>query len=66
MEAVHWSHCLHTLAAELPEQQFNTWVRPLHAIQRPGALTLLAPNRFVVEWVCVRLVYYINGGCLCI
>jgi chromosomal replication initiator protein len=55
MEAIHWNHCLHTLAAELPEQQFNTWVRPLHAIQRPGALTLLAPNRFVVEWVNANL-----------
>ena len=34
-----------------PEQQFNTWVRPLQAIERDGALRLLAPNRFVVEWV---------------
>ena len=39
------------LEAELPEQQFNTWVRPLQAIEGNGALQLLAPNRFVVDWV---------------
>jgi len=40
-----------TLEDELPEQQFNTWVRPLQAVQGDGALKLLAPNRFVVDWV---------------
>src|ERR1700740_1497839 len=39
------------LEAELPEQQFNTWVRPLQAMEGHGALKLLAPNRFVVDWV---------------
>jgi len=39
------------LEDELPEQQFNTWVRPLQAVQGDGALKLLAPNRFVVDWV---------------
>ena len=39
------------LEAELPEQQFNTWVRPLQAIEGDGALKLLAPNRFVVDWI---------------
>jgi chromosomal replication initiator protein len=34
------------LEAELPEQQFNTWVRPLQALEGAGALKLLAPNRF--------------------
>ena len=35
---------------ELPEQQFNTWVRPLQAVEG-RASALLAPNRFVVDWV---------------
>jgi chromosomal replication initiator protein len=35
----------------MPEQQFNTWIRPLQAIEDSGVLRLLAPNRFVVEWV---------------
>jgi chromosomal replication initiator protein len=55
VEAIQWNRCLRTLAAELPEQQFNTWVRPLHAVERPGALTLLAPNRFAVDWVNANL-----------
>jgi len=32
-------------------QQFNTWVRPLQAIERDGELKLLAPNRYVIEWL---------------
>jgi chromosomal replication initiator protein len=39
------------LESELPEQLFNTWVRPLQAIERDGQLKLLAPNRYVIEWL---------------
>jgi chromosomal replication initiator protein len=39
------------LEAELPEQQFNTWIRPLQAVEDGRVLRLLAPNRFVVDWV---------------
>jgi len=46
-----WHHCLRHLEKEVPEQQFNTWVRPLQAVERDGALHLLAPNRFVVSWI---------------
>jgi chromosomal replication initiator protein len=46
-----WNRCLRVLEGELPEQQFNTWVRPLQAIERDGELKLLAPNRYVVEWL---------------
>ena len=46
-----WSRCLSALETELPEQQFNTWVRPLQALDGDGDLRLLAPNRFVVDWV---------------
>ncbi|MSQ91648.1 MAG: chromosomal replication initiator protein DnaA [Gammaproteobacteria bacterium] len=46
-----WHHCLRQLENEVPEQQFNTWVRPLQAIERDGSLVLLAPNRFVVSWI---------------
>ena len=51
MEASLWARCIQALEAELPEQQFNTWVRPLQAVEGPGTLKLLAPNRFVVDWV---------------
>ena len=39
------------LQAELPEQQFNTWIRPLQAVEDGHVLKLLAPNRFVVDWL---------------
>jgi len=46
-----WHQCLRHLESEVPEQQFNTWVRPLQAVERDGELQLLAPNRFVVSWI---------------
>ena len=46
-----WNRCLRVLESELPMQQFNTWVRPLQAIERDGELKLLAPNRYVIEWL---------------
>jgi chromosomal replication initiator protein len=55
VEATLWTRCMGTLEAELPEQQFNTWVRPLQAMEGNGALKLLAPNRFVVDWVNANL-----------
>ena len=46
-----WTHCLRRLEAELPEQHFNTWIRPLQAVEDRNYLRLLAPNRYVVDWV---------------
>jgi chromosomal replication initiator protein len=46
-----WHRCLRQLEGEVPEQLFNTWVRPLQAVDSEGVLRLLAPNRFVVDWV---------------
>ena len=46
-----WNHCLRVLESELPLQQFNTWVRPLQAVERDRELRLLAPNRYVIEWL---------------
>ena len=47
-----WDRCLSRLESELPSQQFNMWIRPLQAVPVDGtALTLYAPNRFVVDWV---------------
>jgi chromosomal replication initiator protein len=46
-----WNRCLRVLESELPMQQFNTWVRPLQVVERDGELRLLAPNRYVVEWL---------------
>lgn len=50
-ETTVWNRCIRDLQAELPEQQFNTWIRPLQAVEDGAALKLLAPNRFVVDWL---------------
>ncbi|KTD65989.1 chromosomal replication initiator protein DnaA [Legionella spiritensis] len=51
MSANVWQKCLGLLEEEFPPQQFNTWLRPLHAEMQDSSLILLAPNRFVVDWV---------------
>src|SRR5690606_37636649 len=55
-----WRHCLAQLEAELPEQQFNTWIRPLQAVEDGRTLRLLAPNRFVVDWINENVAARIN------
>ena len=50
-EMTLWNRCIRDLQAEIPEQQFNTWIRPLQAVEDGGVLRLLAPNRFVVDWL---------------
>jgi chromosomal replication initiator protein len=51
-----WQRCVDVLEHELSAQQFNTWVRPLQAVADAGKIRLLAPNRFVLEWVRDRIV----------
>jgi chromosomal replication initiator protein len=46
-----WNQCIRALEADLSEQQFNTWIRPLQPVEDGSLLRLLAPNRFVVDWV---------------
>ncbi len=51
-----WKKCLERLEEELSAQQFNTWIRPLQAVREQRALRLLAPNRFVMDWVKERFI----------
>ena len=46
-----WNKCLKLLEQELSDQQLNTWIRPLQVIEDADTLRLLAPNRFVLDWV---------------
>lgn len=46
-----WQKCMEILQDELPLQQFNTWLRPLKVMADQDELCLLAPNRFVLDWV---------------
>lgn len=49
-----WNGCLRQLQADLSETEFNTWIRPLQAVEDEASLRLLAPNRFVIDWVTNR------------
>ena len=46
-----WNLCLGRLEDDLSPQQFNTWIRPLQAVEEGGHLKLLAPNRFVRDFI---------------
>ena len=48
-----WQACLDQLAQELPEQQFNTWIKPLTAEVSDdlSKVTILVANRFKLDWV---------------
>ena len=51
-----WQRCCERLAAELPEQQFATWIRPLPAgLVTQGeagpVMSVRVPNRFKLDWI---------------
>ncbi len=56
-----WKRCVSRLEGELPPQQFNTWIRPLQAVQEKELLRLFAPNRFVFDWVNTHYMEQINA-----
>jgi len=51
---IFWQRCLATLREQLTPQQFNTWIRPLAVQEAGGGYRVLAPNRFVLQWVRER------------
>lgn len=46
-----WSSCLKQFEKELSAQQFNTWIKPLSVEIDGHVFRLLAPNRFVMQWI---------------
>ena len=46
-----WRFCLAHFEKELPAQQFRTWIKPLEFHADGNTLTLVAPNRFVLQWI---------------
>jgi len=48
-----WQACVEQLAQDLPEQQFNTWIKPLIAqvAEDFSKVTLLVGNRFKLDWI---------------
>jgi len=55
-----WKQCLYQLQDEIPQQQFNTWIRPLVVNQVNNELVISAPNRFVMQWVTDKYLNRIN------
>lgn len=65
-----WQDCLETLRHDLPAQAYNTWLRPLRPSvseqrDREGtrflSFLLIAPNRFIQDWVKAKLISQIDG-----
>jgi chromosomal replication initiator protein len=49
-----WTACLNAFEQELTPQQFSTWIRPLACADHGATLRVMAPNRFVLQWVKER------------
>jgi chromosomal replication initiator protein len=56
-----WDACLKQFRDELSPQQFNTWIKPLQVRADASSLTLLAPNRFVQNWIRERFLSRIEA-----
>jgi len=48
-----WQSCVDQLAQELPEQQFQTWIKPLTAqvSEDLSRVTIFVANRFKMDWI---------------
>ncbi len=48
-----WQSCVERMAQEIPEQQFNTWIRPLTATVSDDSskVTIAVANRFKLDWI---------------
>lgn len=58
-----WPRCLESLSDELPAQQFHMWIRPLRLeSESEEQIHLVAPNRFVRDWVNDKFLQQINNS----
>jgi chromosomal replication initiator protein len=48
-----WQSCIDQLAQEIPEQQFQTWIKPLFAQVADdfSKVTIFVANRFKLDWI---------------
>lgn len=56
-----WQQCVQALQDKLTPQQFNTWIHPLQVTFSDDGICLLAPNRFVLNWVKESYLTSIEG-----
>lgn len=50
-ESEIWKICLERLRSDIDEQQLHTWINPLQLVSKDNEFKILAPNRFVLDWV---------------
>lgn len=56
-----WSQCLEQLRHDVPERDFQMWVRPLQPQPNGSTLTLYVPNSFALNWLRANLVERIHA-----
>ena len=56
-----WPTCLSRFEQELSTQQFNTWIKPLMLEIENNTIRVLAPNKFVQQWVKERFLSKIEN-----
>ena len=55
-----WDLCQERFRANLTQQQFSTWIRPLVFDDANGDVRILAPNHFVMDWVREKFAEHID------
>ncbi|MBL0121994.1 MAG: chromosomal replication initiator protein DnaA [Betaproteobacteria bacterium] len=55
-----WLSCVDVFKQELSQHQFTTWIKPLRWEQDGDNFTLVAPNRYVLQWVKDRVLTQIE------
>lgn len=51
VKQANWQDCLVRLSEQIPDQQFRTWIAPLQLQQDGDNISILAPNRFIKDFV---------------
>jgi len=55
-----WNACVAQLKGRISAADINNWVAPLHPVHRNDTLKLLAPNRYVLDYVKKNLLRLIE------
>ena len=55
-----WQSCVDGFKQDLSQYQFTTWIKPLRWEQDGDSFTLVAPNRYVLQWVKDRVLSQIE------
>ena len=58
-----WNLCIQQLAQELPEQQFNTWIKPLKVdVALDGSKVVIwIANRFKLDWIRAQYFQHLSA-----